>query len=489
MRTFPLVAALALLPASLAAQVNYNGVIPWIRTANSGPDAQVPGWWINLGITGVRVELLPNAPTHLLVQYVFPGAPAAGLLQVGDVLTGAGGQPFQNPHLNGYGPAVFGAQGPVEEFAAALAAAQTTQGGGNLAVTFERSGQAQQATIPVGTTYGDFSATFPANCAKCDLILDELLDYLVATQQPDGSWGSPPHDTFAPLALMSSNDPAHQAAVDACVQFHRSTTHAKDAGVLINWRYMAAGIVLAERYLITQDASLLPELQEIHDFLAFSQFLDKSQVSPSAHYVPATVDDQHGGWGHGPGFRGYGPISMLTGQGALVYALMHRCGIEVRRKKHDWAYNFLRRGTGPNGYLWYSDGVANPNSWADMGRTGAAAMAELLAPYSGGPYQADGQLHANVMGTHPQSFPDTHGSPIMGMGYGAAGAYLHGNNFRQVMDANKWWFTLSQCHDGSYYYQPNRDNSGYGSDSRISASAVTAFIFSIPKNALIVTGR
>ena len=166
----------------LAAQVNYNATLPWAHQAQSGPDAQVPGWWINLGITGVRVELMPAAPKHLLVRYVFPGSPAAGLLQVGDVLTGAGGVAFQNAHQNGYGMAVFGARGPVEEFADALATAQTAAGGGNLAVTFDRAGVSQSALIPVGTTYGDFSATFPANCAKCDLILDELLDYLVQTQ-------------------------------------------------------------------------------------------------------------------------------------------------------------------------------------------------------------------------------------------------------------------------------------------------------------------
>ena len=57
------------------------------------------------------------------------------------------------------------------------------------------------------------------------------------------------------------------------------------------------------------------------------------------------------------------------------------------------------------------------------------------------------------------------------------------------MAANCWWFTLAQCHDGSFYYQPNRDNAGYGTDSRIAATAVTAFIFSIPKGNLYLTGK
>ena len=75
----------------------------------------------------------------------------------------------------------------------------------------------------------------------------------------------------------------------------------------------------------------------------------------------------------------------------------------------------------------------------------------------------------------------------MGMGYTAIGACILPDSFNDLMVANRWWFILAECHDGSFYYQPNRDNAGYGSDSRISASAVTAFIFSIPKANLYLT--
>jgi hypothetical protein len=57
------------------------------------------------------------------------------------------------------------------------------------------------------------------------------------------------------------------------------------------------------------------------------------------------------------------------------------------------------------------------------------------------------------------------------------------------MDANRWWFTMAQCPDKTFYYQPNRDNAGYGSDARMTASAVVAFIFTIPKRSLVITGK
>lgn len=96
---------------------------------------------------------------------------------------------------------------------------------------------------------------------------------------------------------------------------------------------------------------------------------------------------------------------------------------------------------------------------------------------------------ARVIGEHPESFPDTHGSPVLGMGYAALAAHADPGSFRRLMDANRWWFTLAECADGTCYHQPNRDNEGYGADARMSASAVVAFILSIPQRNLVVTGR
>ena len=124
-----------------------------------------------------------------------------------------------------------------------------------------------------------------------------------------------------------------------------------------------------------------------------------------------------------------------------------------------------------------------------MGRTGTSAIAHQLSPYQGNHYRQRARLQAEVFVRHPQSFPDTDGSPIMGMGYTAVGASILPGSFNKLMAANRWWFILAECHDGSFYYQPNRDNAGYGSDSRISASAVTAFIFSIPKGNLYLTRK
>jgi hypothetical protein len=266
---------------------------------------------------------------------------------------------------------------------------------------------------------------------------------------------------------------------------------------LMNWTYMGAAIVLSEYYLTTKDAWVLPELEKIRDLLEEGQYLDMSQIDPKSkeshpHSYPKGPENSHGGWGHNPGFEGYGPIAMITAQGALSYSLMQRCGIAIQRERLDAAYRFLKKGTGENGYLWYGDQVGGgPNDWADMGRTGAAGIASILSPYSADDddYRKQALRHSRVIGEHPQSFPDTHGSPVMGMAYTALAANIEAANFRKLMDANRWWFTMAQCADETFYYQPNRDNAGYGSDARMTASSVVAFIFTIPKRSLVITGK
>ncbi len=494
LRPIPLVLTL-LVPAAAHAQVHYHeDDRPWKQRAQRGPDAEVPGWFYNLGITGMRAQLVADKPKWLWVRHVFDHSPAYRKVRVDDYITGVDGQAFETEHKNGYGMDKFGPDGPVLEFATALEVCQSKERQGKLRLTVLRDNKTIEVELRVATKYGQFSDTFPAQCAKSDRIRKELLAYLAEHQRNDGSFGSAPINTFAPLALLASGEPKYRKAIEKNARFHARTTKARDHSSLINWRYMAAAIVMSEYYLATNKKWLRSELQEVYDFLRSSQYTDMAQINPKAkqshpHAYPKNAMDSHGGWGHNPGFEGYGPICMLTGQGALAFAMLKRCGIEVDRRLHDYAYEFLARGTGQNGYVWYEDQNAGDRKWADMGRTGAAGLANFLSPYQDAHYRKRAIGHATVIGEHPESFPDTHGSPTMGMGYAAAAASFDPESFRQLMDANRWWFVLAQCCDGSFYYQPNRDNAGYGNDSRMSASAVTAFILSLPDQKLLVSGR
>jgi hypothetical protein len=491
-------ALLASIATPLMAQVDYQGGHMWKQRARSGPDAEVPGWYYNLGITGIRAELVPDEPKVLLVRHVFPKTPASGLLHGDDKIIGAGGQLFRHAHRNGYGMEKFGADGPVAELAEVLETCQGESSTGRISLTVQRGDQMIEVDLNIGKEYGSYAATYPAECSKSERILEELLDYISKQQTADGSFGNPVHNTFASLALLGSGEKGYLPAVKRNLRHLGKTIQVSDETRkygLMNWTYMGMAIVLSEYYMITKEAWVLPELQIIHDLLEAGQYLDMSQIDPKVKEshpdaYPKGPKNSHGGWGHNPGFEGYGPIAMITGQGALSYSLMQRCGIKIDRERLDAAYAFINRATAPNGYVWYGDALGGgPNDWADMGRTGAAGIANILSPYRDGKYRKQALLHSKVIGEHPQSFPDTHGSPVMGMAYAAMAAHIEPANFRKLMDANRWWFTMAQCPDKTFYYQPNRDNAGYGSDARMTASTVVAFIFTIPKRSLMITGK
>ena len=122
-----------------------------------------------------------------------------------------------------------------------------------------------------------------------------------------------------------------------------------------------------------------------------------------------------------------------------------------------------------------------------MGRTGASCIAHLMSPFRG--HKKLARQNIAIMSEQPDSFPDTHASPLMGMGYGALGTFGDQKAFKSLMASNRWWFLLSECPDGTFSYQPNRDSNGYGNSSRLLATATTAFILSLPQENLVMTGK
>ena len=367
-----LIALLAATSAPLKAQVDYQGDQPWSQRADAGPDAEVPGWFYNLGITGIRAELVKDKPKALLVKYVLPGTPARKLIRINDLIIGANGQRFQNEHRNGYGMEVFGADGPVAELAEALEDCQGKSGSGKLPLMVRRGGKTITVELEIGRIYGSYAATYPADCPKSEKILEELLVYIAKQQDEEGSFGDPVHNTFAALALLGSGKKRYLPAVERnlrhlCASIRSTGDEDRKYG-LINWTYMGTAIVLSEYYLITKKPWVLPELENIRNLMESGQYLDMSQIDPKVKEThpdsyPTGPEQAHGGWGHNPGFEGYGPIAMITAQGALSYSLMQRCGITIDRTRLDAAYAFLKRGTGKNGYLWYGDSRGGGPAW------------------------------------------------------------------------------------------------------------------------------
>ncbi len=448
------------------------------------PDSESGGWFINLGITGARGRMSPDRPKEIEVAHVFKRTPAAGKLEAGDRILGANGRRFTTPHKFGYGMEKFGYEGPLMDLGNAIDESQGSERGGKLVLQVDRGGDKIEVGLDLPTTYGSFSESYPWDCPKTDKILEELYAYLADRQRPDGSWtdGRPHVDAFAALSLLASGETKYRRHVKSAMRsFADRTDDEIGYGGLDCWKYGLYGVCLAEYHLATGESWVLKELEEINRWLVKAQFSDNYRN-----------DRGKGGWGHRPankpGGNGYGPICMITAQAMAAWSLMAGCGIEIDRERYDMAHEFLVAGTNDIGYVWYADSNGGDGRYADMGRTGASVVAHAVSPFADAAYERYARKSARCIGENPDTFPDTHGSPILGMGWTALGASFDEKAFRQLMDEHVWYLTLAHCPDGTFYYQPNRDNNAqdFHAAPRLSASAAAALIFSIKNRSLRV---
>jgi hypothetical protein len=451
------------------------------------PDALAGGWFINLGITGARGKMTPAAPTVMEVAYIFKGTPAYGKLKKGDKIIGANGKLFKIPHKFGYGRDKFGYEGPMMDIGNALEESQGYPLDGKLTFKVRRGSETLDIELKISTKYGQFGKTFPFNDKKTDLILKDVYAYLMKKQRGNGTWSRLNMNVFASLALLATKKPEYVAAAKRTMQqLAKETGSTVPNGGLQNWRYTLYGMALAEYYLATGEKWVLPELIEIRDALLGSQYMESGTKEHGGRKVKKTP----GGWGHNRGFEGYGPIQIITGQGLAALGLMEQCGIEVPKERIVAAHQFMDRGTNSFGYVWYADGGKGNGGYADMGRTGIAAIAHNVSPSGGKLYMDRARLHATCIGTHFNTFHDTHASPLLGMAWTALGAAADPASHRKLMDEHKWFFNLSQNPDGTFYYQPNRDNNpqAYSAGPRITATCTMALIFATKYKSLRIMG-
>ncbi|MEN9975758.1 MAG: hypothetical protein RLZZ282_1764 [Verrucomicrobiota bacterium] len=457
---------------------------PWGNLKTEvGPDAEVPGWFINLGITGARAMITQEAPTQLQVMFVFKKSPAFGKLEVGDKITGANKKTFSTAHKFGYGVGKFGYQGPMMDFANAL---EESQGklDGKLVLDVLRGDKKLQVELQVSVKYGAFSETYPFQCKKSNFLLKESCDWLCKAQLPDGTWSDRPHiNAFAAMALLGSGDKRYLTEVKKAMNAMAERTTGTGSQGLPTWDYTLYGTALAEYYLITREKWVLKELEEINQWLVQAQ---------QGKIAPPETEHISGGFGHGfytSGANGYGGMNITTAQAMTAWSLMERCGIPVDRARLAAAHEFIAKGTNEMGYVWYADAVGG-DGYADMGRTGASAVAHFVDAAASPKFTSFSKRNARCIGKNPDTFTDTHGCPLLGLVWTGLGAATDPASLRKLMDHNRWSFSLSQCADGSFYYQPNRDNNpqDYTAGPRLAATAATALVLSIKEKKLQITG-
>ncbi|MHC5058108.1 MAG: DUF6288 domain-containing protein, partial [Planctomycetota bacterium] len=450
-----------------------GGKYPWGAIPTNEPDKSTGGWWINLGPTGIRARIEHEDERVFVVKYVFEGSPAHGRLKVGDKIYGANGRPSATPH--GFGRrSVTGYDGPTMDLDKAI---EESEGNpkleGKLTLMVRRDKEKVEAAIKL-RQIGYLSPTFPFSCRKSRLLRDEALKYLVEHRRGNGWKGHEHVNSTAKLALLANRD-KYLPMVKGMLP--------KDAGGGWTWCIGYRNILLCEYFLATGDQEVLERIRHGNDALK-------------------KVQDPDGGYHHhaySPALKGYGMMTTPTALACIAWALMKKCGIKIHEDAYAKARDFIKRGTASNGYVRYgTEGprALGPSSGGGghVGRTGTSLLFHYLDPQ--GEESAEYVKRAvRFLGEDCRSLVDGHASGAMHMFWGSIGSAIgtkigDTESFRKMMDYNKYWFTLSRCHDGSFYMQPNRDYAC--SDAfhglRFLPTASVAIILSLEKRSLQITG-
>lgn len=465
----------------------------WTKpTVNNLPDKEVPGFLVNLGPTGARAILTEKT---FIVKYVFKGSPAEGRLRLDDVILGAFGKPFP---LHTFGGSPHGYEGPLMAFGEAIERAEGKDG--KLVLNVARGTETLDVRIDL-EPIGAFSATFPLQCRKSELLRARALRYLADSPDAQVVWQAHAKSAVT-LALLSSEVPAQQAVGK---RLALGWNGIPGPGTW-TWGLSFQLITLAEYHLLTGDAAVLPTIKALASLLKQAQYDGRilawgpGDVKGDYAQIDASQQLYLGGFGHAPytpgaGKNGYGPMQYTTIFAVIAWQLAERCGVKAEPRALRSALDFIHRGTNAAGYVAYggeftlNNGYVDPVAWKKStsgdnyaGRAGASIVAHKLSPEfaDAAEYAA---LNRDYLKRAYKSLPDGHADSNLGILWGVMGAAASEDEtaLRTVLDYHKAWFNMMRCHDGSFVLLPGRDyaDEGYYMASRYHPTASLALVFGL----------
>ncbi|MCF7731599.1 MAG: DUF6288 domain-containing protein [Akkermansiaceae bacterium] len=480
------------------------------RVPAAAPDLTAPGViatidrtdTYNLGPTGLRgwIYLSGGAGnTHgadgtmtgesRQILVTVASAPGNAVLAVDDVILGA--------MAASSGTVPLFSSDARKAFGAAITEAEKT-GGGTLRVKRWRAGSTTDENIPM-TIMGDYTATAPYNCPKSTLILanarNKLVDQLKANSNFLTSGWSGAISGLALLAGVQSGDPDYATVQTRLQTYARALASAgpKDNGLPIwDWAYM--GLFLAEYYLATGDANVLPGINSYTLKLAQSQSIN-------------------GTFGHGPSVSrpdgsgrrmntGYGPvnavgivanIAIVLGKKALLaggQSIDPEIDGAIQRGSDFFAF-YVNKGPIPYGehepfISGHSSNGKDPMCAVLFGlQAGRAAETEYYARMTTASYRGREYGHTGQGFSYLWS----------ALGANMGGALAVAEHLKPV----RWHLDLSRRTDGSFAYD-GAEQFGGGSTSGgtylgasgyygMNATASYILTFALPLQRLYITGK
>lgn len=415
----------------------------------------------NLGPTGLRGwmfcdRLVTTDARQIAITAVAPASPADGIIAVGDVILGVGGEQFSYD--------------PRTEFGRAVTAAETADGGGRLVLTRWRSGNTENVTLTLPVA-GSFSRTAPFDCPKSQWILRRGLQSL--SQRVSGadyaSGTDPIPRCLNALAMLAGGLPEQAELVQREARWAADFT----ASDFKTWYYGYVMIFLAEYVEATGDQSVVPGLRRV----ALEAARGQSAVGSWGHTF-ALPDGRLQGYGmmNSPGLPL--TIGMVMARDAGVKDPEILRAIEL-------SSNLLRFYTG-KGAVPYGDHAAWTETHEDNGKCGMAAVLFNALRESG----STEYFTRMALASHGSERDCGHTGNFFNLlwslpAIGQAGPQATG---LWMQEFGSWYHDLARQSDGSFTHQgpPEPDYDSYhGWD----ATGAYLLGYALPLRKIRLTGR
>ncbi|MEI7899425.1 MAG: DUF6288 domain-containing protein [bacterium] len=434
----------------------------------------------NLGATGLRGWIYTRAASNLdasqgrtttasrqiLVTHVGALSPAAGIMEVNDVILGVSDK--------------FFADDARKSFGLAITEAEKTENKGILKLIRFRAGKTEKVQLRL-RVMGSYSATAPYDCPKSKLILADACKALEKEPLDNGMWGA-----VNGLALMASGNPAYLPKVRnlarsmAAGEVHQTGGGAWDCGY--------KNVFLSEYYLLTGDTDVEPGIKALTTKLAKGQGL----YGTFGHGFSELTPD---GKLHGS-IPPYGPVNQAGLIANLGIVMGKKCGVKdpevdpaIGRSNRFFGY-FVDKGAVPYG---------EHEPWPYHENNGKSALTALLFAVQGNQTEA-AQFFAKMSTAAYANREYGHTGQGFSYLWGALGANVGGPAAAAAFVKEALWhLDLERRCDGSFVYDGGEqygagrtdDNTYYGKSSYcgLSPNATYVLTYSLPLKKLCITGK
>lgn len=437
----------------------------------------------NLGSTGLRGWIYTKPANsfesqqgrttttsrQILVTHVGAKSPADGVMQVGDVILGAGGGLF-----------TFDAR---QGIAKVIQEAEKTENGGRLQLTRWRAGRIDDVRLQLNVM-GAYNATAPYNCPKSRKIFEDACKVLEKEPLEENLWGA-----INGLALMATGKPDYLPRVyDLARKLGPPSLKLELKHGMVVWDWAYRNTFLCEYYLLTGDKKVLPAISEYTLSLSRGQ----SMYGTFGHGISQRTSD---GGLHGS-IQPYGPVNSAGLVANISIVMGAKCGVNdpevaaaIGRASKFFGY-YVDKGAVPYG---------EHMPWANHENNGKNAMAAVFFALQGTRTQ-ETQYFAKMVTASYQNREYGHTGQGFSYLWGAPGANTGGPDaVAAFFNKASWHLDLvrrcdgSFTYDGSEQYGPGRteDNTYYGKSGYYGLSPTASYVltYSLPLKKLLITGR